>query len=208
MNIAVIAAGGHSGQMVVRELLAAGHGVRAGVHRRNPFGVTAGLTVLPTEATDGDAVAALILGTDVVVSAIGHVRGSDAHVQADATRVLIGAMKVQGLTRLVTLTGSGVRQGGDRITLMDRFLNAGIATVDPQRISDGLESARILTASDLDYTLLRVLKLTNRPAHPFVLTEHGPVQTFTSRQTVAIAVREVLENGTFVRRSPLFSNQT
>lgn len=208
MNIAVIAAGGHSGHMIVKELLRAGHGVRAGVYHHDPYRLIPGLTVVGTDATNATAVASLIAGTDAVVSAIGHVRGSDPRVQTDATRVLIGAMQAQGVSRLVTLTGSGVRLDGDNITLIDHLLNAGIATIDPSRISDGLESARILQASDLDYTMLRVLKLTNRTAHPFRLTEHGPVQTFTSRATVAVAVREVLENDTFVRRSPLFGDRT
>ena len=206
MKVAIIAAGGKSGQAVVRELLDRGHSVIAGVHHVLPFAPHERLMVTTLDATVPNSIAGLIGSCDAVISVIGHVKGSPATVQTDATRALIAACRAVGVTRVISLTGSGVRQPGDRITFMDRFLNAGIGVVDPARIKDGLEAAALLASSGMDYTIIRVLKLTSRPKHDYKLTPNGPVQTFTSRATVAAAMCDVLERRSSVRSMPLVSN--
>src|SRR5690349_20693574 len=108
MRIAVIAANGRSGQAFVREALAAGHYVHAGIRSTNPFEPHPRLKVIECDATDKEQVTKLIDRCDAVVSLIGHVKGSSAFVQTDATKAIVTAMKVTGIRRVVSLTGVGV----------------------------------------------------------------------------------------------------
>lgn len=205
MNIAVIAANGRLGRAFVNEALAAGHIVRAGVRGENHFEPHANLTIVSCDATDVDGLKALIDGQDAVVSTIGHVKGSKADVQTIATKAIIEAMNLAVQRRFVTVTGTGVRFPGDKVTLLDRFLNLGIGIIDPARIKDGQSHTKILQSSTLAWTLIRVLKLQNTRSKPFTLTLHGPTKLFVGRVEVARAILQVIEQHAFIQESPIIS---
>jgi len=163
------------------------------------------LSVVPCDATKQTDLEQLIADQDAVVSFIGHVKGSLPHVQTDAMRMLVAAMQAQDLRRVVSLTGTGVRFPGDHITLIDRVLNMSIKLIDPARVHDGQDHVEILKQSNLDWTVLRVLKLQNTTPRPFTLREQGPTKWFVSREEVAAAALQVLEQGSFIKRAPILS---
>lgn len=205
MNIAVVAANGRSGRAFVEAALAAGHMVRAGV--RTPANATftphALLTVVKCDATVQEDVSALIKDQDAVVSMIGHVRGSAADVHIRAITCVIQAMGEQGVTRLVSLTGTGVRFAGDEVTLVDRFLNKVIELTGLSFCKDGIQHVEYIKQSELDWTIIRALLLTNNEAAPFQLKEHGPAKLFVSREEVALAALQVLEKHTYIKQAPI-----
>lgn len=205
MNLAVVAANGRSGKSFVEEALNAGHSVRAGVHKTNTLASHPRLTVVECDATVKADIEKLIQGQDAVVSFIGHVKGSAAHVQTDAMKVITEAMNKQGIARIVSLTGTGVRFPGDRISIVDRILNAGIGIIDPKRIQDGKDHVSVLQQSELDWTVIRVLKLQNIIPKPFRLTLNGPTKWVVGRKEVAHAVLRVLEQESFVKEAPIIS---
>jgi hypothetical protein len=207
MHIAVIAAQGRSGQAFVRAALAAGHTVRAGVGATSPFQPHTLLTTMPCDATNESEVYELTRDVDAVVSLLGHVKGSKADVQTDAMRVVIAAMKRHKITRIVSLTGTGVRRLGDTPSLIDRLANLFIATIDPNRIRDGIKHAEVLDSSGLDVTIIRVLKLGSGGVKPFGLTLHGPAKLLTSRREVAAAIVDVLENNRYIGDYPVISRR-
>ena len=206
MNIAVVAANGRSGKAFVDAALAAGHAVRAGVYKTNTLVPHPQLTIIECDATKEADLMELIKGADAVTSFIGHVKGSPAHVQTDAIRTLAMAMYRQNLKRLVTLTGTGVRFAGDKVSLVDRFLNASIQIIDPARIQDGKDHVAFLKESTLDWTIIRVLKLQNTKPKPFLLKEHGPTKWYVSREDVAKATLQVLEENSFIHQAPIISS--
>ncbi len=205
MKIAVIGANGRTGREFVSAALLAGHQVAAGIHRESRLASHAHLTILPCDATQPREVAALIAGTDAVVMLIGHVRGSAPTVQTDATKVVIEQMKKAGITRLVSLTGTGVRRQDDRVTVIDRMLNSIVAKVDPDRINDGIHYAKEIEMSGLDWTVLRVLKLEAWSPTPVVPTLHGPTALWVSRHQVADALLGLIEDRAFISEMPILS---
>lgn len=205
MKIAVIAANGRSGKAFVDAALANGHQIRAGVHGSHAFQPHPALEIMECDATNRDQLQQLLAGQDAVASFIGHVKGSAADVQTNAMQCLVAVMKELGMTRVVSLTGTGVRFPGDHITLVDRILNVSISIIDPARVADGKHHVQVLQASDLEWTVIRVLKLQNTTPQPFSLREHGPTKWYVSRQDVAQAVLQVLEQHSFVRQAPIIS---
>lgn len=185
--------------------LAAGHEVRAGVFTKNNLGAHPKLTIVQCDATKEADVKNLITDCDAVVSLIGHVRGSTPDVQTVAIQKIVAIMKETGPRRLVSLTGTGVRFAGDKIILIDRFLNLGLNLVDPKRLKDGRNHAEVLKNSGLDWTLIRVLKLQNVKPRAFVLSQHGPAKLFVGRKEVAQAILEVLAKGSFIKQAPIIS---
>lgn len=205
MKIAVIAANGRSGQAFVQKALSAGHVVHGGILGKNFLPDHPNLTAINCDATKPDDVKKLIDGCDTVVSLIGHVKGSPAQVQTQAISVALDTMKSTGITRIVSLTGTGVRFPGDKITLLDRFLNLGISIVDPNRVKDGIDHVKLLEHSDIDWTVIRVLKLQNVAEKPFTLRENGPTKPYVGRDEVASAILQVLEQNSFIQKAPIIS---
>ena len=206
MKIAVIAANGRTGQAFVELALAKGHVVRAGVHNKSYLRPHPQLTVVPCDATSEADIRNLLAAQDVVISFIGHVKKSSPDVQTIAIQKIIHVMKELGLRRIVSLTGTGVRFPGDKISLVDRLLNISIAMVDPSRVKDGRDHVEALKQSELDWTVIRVLKLQNTPPKPFVLSEYGPTKWYVGRQEVALAALQVLEQKSFIGQAPMMTD--
>jgi len=205
MKIAVIAANGRLGVAFVEAALQAGHSVRAGVRGAHSLPADARLEVVSCDATNEDDLRTLLTGQEVVVSAIGHVKGSSADVQTVATQAIVDVMNELGIRRYVDVTGTGVRFPGDHITLIDRFLNAGVGFVDSARVTDGITHQDVLKSSTLEWTTIRVLKLQNVPALPYSLKLHGPTKIVVGREEVATAMLEVIEQNTFIAQAPILS---
>jgi len=203
MKIAVIAANGRSGQAFVEAALAAGHTIRAGVRGPSHLQPHPNLTTVDCDATDAAQLKELLAGQEAVASFIGHVKGSAPDVQTVAIQTVIGVMQQLGIKRIVSLTGTGVRFPGDKISLVDRILNLSISIIDPARVRDGQHHVGVLKASDLDWTVIRVLKLQNTVPKPFTLLTHGPTKWYIGRQDVAQAVLQVLEQRSFIQQAPI-----
>ncbi|HEX8762923.1 MAG TPA: NAD(P)H-binding protein, partial [Candidatus Saccharimonadales bacterium] len=192
MKIAVLAANGRTGKVFVEQALAAGHSVNAGIYGTNNLPPHKNLTIVSCDATRDADVTRLLQAQDAVVSFIGHIKGSPPSVQTNAMHTLTKVMKKLQIKRIVSLTGTGVRFPGDKITLLDRVLNLAVSIIDPARVTDGREHVEVLQESGLDWTVIRVLKLQNVVPKPFKLTEHGPTKWYVGREEVAQAALEVL----------------
>lgn len=205
MRIAILGANGRSGKACVEAILAAGHTIRAGIHSSRGAIDQTNVEYVPFDGTDATSVANLIIGCDAVISLVGHVKGSPAFMQTDTIKNVIAAMHDQHISRLISLTGTGVRLSGDKPSLIDRFLNLSIKLVDPKRINDGIRHAEVIRNSNLDWTIIRVLKLTNGKPGGYMLTSGGPAQITTSRATVAQAIVDILQDENYHKSAPVIS---
>lgn len=164
------------------------------------------IDVFEGDVLDAAAIRAAMRDVDAVVSVVGHVKGSTDDVQTVGMANIVEAMEYHGIVRVVSLTGTGVRAPGDKVTLIDRVLNLAVSIIDPARVRDGIAHARVLESSGLNYTVLRVLKLTNgQLSNHLGLSAHGPAKTFVSRRDVAAAILRVLEDGSYIKGMPIIS---
>lgn len=205
MRIAVIAANGRLGEKFVEAALRAGHTVRAGIRGESTFAPHPRLETVVCDATKLDDLRALLHDQEVVVSAIGHVKGVAPNVQTLATEAIVSVMNELHMTRFVDVTGTGVRFPKDHITIVDRVLNLAVVIIDSDRVKDGRDHQEILKKSNLDWTTIRVLKLQNIPDRPYTLTPHGPTKWYVGRSEVARAMLQVIEEHSFVRQAPIIS---
>jgi putative NADH-flavin reductase len=203
MKIAVIGACGRTGILVCKEAINKGHDI-VGLARSE-------CTDLKIEFALGDAlklddIEKAIKGCDVVISVIGHVKLREYNTQTIAIKNIIKAMNNQNIKRIISLTGSGVRVKGDKISLIDRSLNIPLKIVDKSRIQDGIDHYNCLTSSNLNWTVLRVLKLTNQDKIvPYKLTAGGPAKMFVSRATVAKILVYLAESNDWSKSAPVVS---
>ena len=205
-RICVFGALGRTGIQVLLEATKRGYKVTAFVHSSNAKkSMPEGVEIMMGDVLDKDAVYRAVKGADAVVSVIGHIKNSDLLVQTKGIKNMVSAMKANHVKRIISLTGTGVRLPNDRPSIIDRVLNRAIYLIDPKRIEDGIKHAQVLQESALDWTVLRVLKLTDRSfgTGRYRLSEYGPAELLTSRKKVARIMLDLLDSKDFTNKMPI-----
>jgi uncharacterized protein YbjT (DUF2867 family) len=157
MKLLVLGATGPTGQIVVDQALAAGHSVRALV--RTPGKLTTThpeLEVVTGQATDPADVAKAMAGVDAVISTLGAMKGT---VITDATKAIIAGSAQTGVRRVVMLSSFAVardRLGGAAKAMTGLAMGAVI--------KDKSAAEDLLRDSDLDWTVVHAVRLSNGPA--------------------------------------------
>ncbi|MFT4536870.1 MAG: putative NADH-flavin reductase [Saprospiraceae bacterium] len=206
-RICIFGADGRTGVQVVKTAVLGGHSVVAFVYSKaGTYQFDESVEVIQGNILDEHAVEKAVRGVDSVISVVGHIKDTDSLMQTKGIQNVISGMTKNNIKRLISLTGTGARTEGDSPSVLDRFLNMIIAKVDPERISDGKKHVEVLQKSGLDWTVLRVLKLTNKDFDgDYSLTWHGPAELFTSRAKVAKIMVDLATSSNYIHKMPISS---
>jgi len=165
-KIALFGATGQTGQPFLQKALAAGYAVKALV--RSPENITQQsdhLEVFKGDVLNPIDVEKTIADTDIVVSLIGHVKGSPEWLQADATRSMVAVMKKHGVERIISLSGGGVPYPEkDQPKFPDKAFRFIMGIFFSKVLNDAIKHAEILKNSGLKWVVVRGPRLTNDPA--------------------------------------------
>lgn len=201
MKITVFGATGRLGQQVLREGLRRGHEMTAFTRRPNgAFTATeqAGLaSVVHGDGRDPAAVRLAVSGADAVIAIVSASTRRGPHQAADVLKVITGVMGLLGVRRLVFTSAYPIVADRPRlpIALLRWALAAGYA--------DAAQAARIISATDLDWTIAYLNRLTDKPATDRfqVSTELFSRPTAISRADAAAVLLNVAEDPAFAKAS-------
>ena len=203
MKIVLFGANGRVGGLVLNELLARGHEVRAFVHgeitNEHPK-----ITVVKGDIYDTQAVTAALDGMDIVMSTLGSWGTEKKNILTTAMQAIIPAIVANNQQRIVSLTGTAAHLPHERsgpLAKIDRLL---LARIDKQILADGEEHLKLLSESNLDWTVLRspimnsegdatAYKLNNKFTLPFANIH---------RKSVALALVDMAEQNTWSKAAP------
>ena len=212
MKLTIFAATGGIGRQLLGQAVAAGHDVTAVARNLR------GLSPVPARAVAADLASAdpaalqpAVAGADAVLSALGPRTKADAGVAARGTEVITEAMRAAGVRRVIVVSaapiGTSASPGrphpprhdpGDGFIIryladpiVKRALRAHYA--DLARMEDVLRDSD----SDLDWTIVRPPRLTDKPVTGRYRTAYGQNirrGVFVSRADVAHYMLSVLDN--------------
>jgi putative NADH-flavin reductase len=117
MNVVVYGATGNSGSEIVKELLARGHKVTGVARDVSKLQGVAGVTAKTDDLSNVDAIANIIKGADVVVSAY-QPPADNTDALIDVTKRQIEAVKKAGVPRLIVVGGAGQLEVAPGVTLI------------------------------------------------------------------------------------------
>jgi uncharacterized protein YbjT (DUF2867 family) len=165
MNVVVFGGTGGTGALIVKEALAAGHGVT--VVARTPAKVVEKhprLMVVRGDVTDADSILPAVEGKDAVVSALG---APSNRPPVTVHRVGIGnilaAMKRAGVRRLVAISSGGHYKGHDPNA--SRLFEWTIRPLFLRNIYEDMAAMdALIEASDREWTILRPARLLDTDA--------------------------------------------
>ncbi|MDT0166425.1 NAD(P)H-binding protein [Actinotalea sp. AC32] len=204
MRIALLGATGRTGAHVLDRALDAGHEVTALVRDPARLARRDGVEVVVGDARDRDALARLVAGADVVVSALGPV-AKDPTLHQETARTLVEVMTAAGVRRFVGISGAGVDVPGDRKSRRDRLISALIQRVGGAVVADKPAELAVWVSSGLDWTLVRPPRLVDGPATGRV--EHdahrSPRRTRITRADLARFLVDQVTDSRYLGAAPL-----
>lgn len=159
MRLTVFGATGRTGRHVLQQGLRRGHVLTAFTRRPEALADPAALAaVVVGDGRDPPAVRRAVAGADGVIAIIAAAHRGGPHHAAEVTRVITQAMADRGVRRLVVSDPYPIIADRPRllIWLLRRFLAAAYA--------DALAMERIVTATELDWTIVRLNRLLDMPA--------------------------------------------
>jgi len=175
MKLIVFGANGGVGKEVVTLALQAGHEVVGVV--RGPVVASSerqGLHMVEGSITDAVFVADIVKGADVVISTIG---ASDSKhpvsLYSLAAQALVGALKGAPHQRLIVLSAGGATIEKNDPLLFSLIVKPLLQRVFHSLYEDMLRMERVLETSNLDWTILRLSYLTNKPGKGVYRTAHN-----------------------------------
>jgi putative NADH-flavin reductase len=209
MKIIIFGATGRTGLPLVTQALAAGHEVTAFVRTPNKLQIShAKFRLVRGDLNDATGIEAAIAGRDAVLSALGPIPGGQKDIMKVAFTNIVAAMQKTGVKRLISLTGAGVAQPGDEPKWINRFISLMLNLISKDTIIDSSEHARLVWASDLDWTIVRVPMLTD--AAPGDNIRVGMVGINDgmriARSDVAAFMLKVLEERSQIHEAPVISS--
>ncbi|GAA4852395.1 NAD(P)H-binding protein [Actinomycetospora corticicola] len=209
LAVVVLGAAGGIGRHVVTEALRAGHRVTATARHPDrlpnpdlPAEQTARLTVTRADVRDTASLETAMAGHDVVVSAVGppgrHARG----LYSDGARATVAAMDRCGVDRFLGVTSAGVRYDDPELAPWYRLL---VRPLLRELYADMIAMEDLITASDLDWTLVRpVLLLDRDPTDLYRVADAAtpPRGRSVTRADVARFIVAELHERRWTRRHP------
>jgi putative NADH-flavin reductase len=198
MRVLVVGGAGRTGRLVVERALAHGHEVTAFVHRAPLDLSDSRLATVTGDALVFDDVMSAVAGHDAVVVAVGGGRGK-LHEPLIAN--VVHAMAEQGVRKLAVLSAAGTFARKDpNLSVAFRLM----VSVAMRPTYDDLEAMeRRVMASDLDWTIVRPVGLTDAPAAgDYRISRDGsllPKATRISRADVAGMLLKAIETESYWR---------
>jgi putative NADH-flavin reductase len=208
VKIVVFGAAGKTGRLIVERALGHGHEVTAFVHN-TPLAIrNEALRVVQGDVRDPEAVRAAVIGHSAVAFALsqGSGAGSDIHEAGIAT--VIEAMAECMVSRLAAISAAGTFARKDK--KLPLGYRAMVATA-MRAVYDDLEAMEMrIMASDLDWTIVRPVGLTDDPPKgQYRISLDGSLLAKSSRISrgdVASLVMKALETDTYWRRAVVIAD--
>lgn len=206
MNAPTLIMGATSGigALAVQEAITRGLPVRAFARSAGKIDPTDLITPVAGDARSADDVAAALSGTRAVIYALGirerlAMLWEQETLFSQSTRILIDAMKAQDVRRLVAVTGFGAGRSRSAMSAIERL---GHRAILGRPYADKDRQEELILHSDLDWTIVRPVILTNGPKSraPKVLQDPASWRNgLISRKDVAAYLVDAVEQGRDIR---------
>lgn len=208
-TLAIFGATGRAGKHLLRQALDRGYNVR--VLARDPGKLAAQherLVVVKGSLKDADCVEEVIAGADVVLSVLGPTSNEPTFEISQGTADIIKSMKKHGVKRLILSAGAGVGDPGDAPKLFNKLINVALKATARNVYEDMVKTVDLVRQSGLEWTVVRVPRLTDGPQTGQVrvgMVGKGTGANLTRADMAEFMLKQI-DDGQHLRKAPAISN--
>lgn len=204
MIITLFGATGKTGQHVLSHALSQGHTVKAYV--RSPQKITATsdrLEVVTGEYNDTDTIASAVKDADVVISTLGPGKKSPSDLMSFSAQAIVQAMHDAGVSRLIWMTGAGVKLPADQFSLSRPVVRGLMKLVAASVLKDSESAASAIKDSSLQWTIARAPILSDSPSNGNISVSTAPPKPKgVSREDIALFLLSEAEKNDWIKGAP------
>jgi putative NADH-flavin reductase len=211
-TVALLGGSGMVGDYLLREALARGYAVR--VLARTPVKLSEfadQIAIVQGDALDPAAVATLLRGSDVVISALGPVKADgDAalYINTTATGNVLQAMQGEEISLYMVVSGAAVVMPGDQRNLLGWWIRTLAQTGLSDAVQDKQAEYELLATSSADWMLVRCPLVDSEAFRwaPLVSTQTPPAFRVRAGEVARFMIDQV-EARQFVREAPFLGSR-
>jgi len=204
VKLTVFGASGSVGQRLVDQAIDRGHEVTAVVQSTAPKSRFADpVRVVEADVYAGDDIETALEDATVVCNVLQHSKLTPSDYITVAGRNVLAAMESVGVDRYLTVIPAAVRRENDRRGVGEAVVNSLYRLLRPTMVADAQDHLEAVTASDLDWTVIRVLRVAKGESTRQYKT--GDIKIgigSVSHGDVASFVLDCCERGIYVRMQP------
>ena len=152
MNVFLLGATGRTGRLVVEQALSRGHAVTAVVRAQAALPSQVGLSTIFADPLRADLLTPALANHDAVISCLGQNSQRDAHLLRDAASVILDAMTCTGVRRCLMVSQGLLFPSRNPIIFLLRLILA-------RHVADSIAMERVVSVSDVDWTIVRPPRL-------------------------------------------------
>jgi putative NADH-flavin reductase len=207
MNIAIFGANGATGRLLTSLALRSGHSVVALVRKPQSFPYLKSVHVVEGSAFDPTAVEVTVADADVVFSTLGAKSPfRNENVLPRAVPVIVSAMQQAGVRRIIALGSAGAcadslkKQPPWRRLIAQKIIYSFFLRWP---VHEQIVQYNLLSSSNLDWTMVLPLILTNAPARNTIRIDGEalpPLAHSISRQDVAAFMFQQISSPEWLRK--------
>lgn len=210
MKLAIFGGTGNTGKLLVEQALDAGNQVVAYVRDPTKLDIKSDrLAIIQGELVDEEKIESVLKGAGAVLSALGPKGGSKGKPLTRGMRVIIAAMKRQGVRRLIVTSTLSAKDPHDLPEFRARVLVALVRLAMRGAYEEILSVADTVRESDQDWTIVRLTMLNNKAKSGKVRAGYlgkSEVGTWISRADVADFMLQQVQDAKYLRQAPAISN--
>lgn len=205
-KIAVIGGTGKAGKYLIKQLINQGYQIKA--LARNPEKPGHDLLVekITGDARNYDTVFALLQGCDAVISTIGPSK-NEPDTCSVVTGHVIHAMQTLNMKRYIELAGLAIDTPSDKKGFITRLVVRIMKLVVPAIIADRQKGYRLLSESNLDWTLVRSSMIEQTDSKRLIKTSLlDSTGRKVSSTDLALFMVNQLSDDQFIKKAPFISS--
>jgi putative NADH-flavin reductase len=205
MNILILGATGRTGRLFAQAAVANNHRVTA-IIRDKIKATLSGVTYFEGSPTDRRLLNDTLKGIDAVVVSLNLNRTSDSPFAkvvspltliSDSVSALVPAMEKNGVNRVISISASGVGDSWKDMPIVGRWF-IRMSNIWKAYLDHDLQE-QLLRQSDLDWTIVRPVMLTDKDSEEYRAIIGKPTAGYISRKGVARFILDALESGKYVK---------
>jgi len=211
MTITVFGGSGGIGKFLVRQALDEGYYVKAYVRNTNKITIShPNLELIKGELDDFQGIKKAISGSNAVVSTLGAPMKYtyEGFPVLDGHKNIIKAMKEENVSRFITLATPSVKFEKDKTSIATVLPGILAGIIFPRAKKEIVQIGNVVTASNLDWTIVRILAPKDTPATKKVTVSFGDkkIKFAISREDIATFMLKQVKDSNYIHSMPIISS--